>query len=122
VDEETITQLNEQYLGHEGVTDVITFDLEALPEEPELEPETDSAEEDGEVYICLPRALEQAIHYGVSVNEEVARLALHGLLHLAGWDDRSDEDRENMAAREDEGLKRAKRPDCSLPWHVQAPS
>ncbi|MFH0881418.1 MAG: rRNA maturation RNase YbeY [bacterium] len=130
VDDEKIEALNEQYLGHTGPTDVISFDLlgaeekdvfpdrafEALVEDiPESE-----AFPTGEVYVSLVRALEQAREYGVPVTDEVSRLALHGMLHLAGWDDSREELRRKMSVREDEGLSRAKAGEKLL-WELHGP-
>ena len=129
VSDEKIEELNEQYLDHEGPTDVISFDLleseggsdfpdrviEALEELPEQE-----TFPTGEVYVSLDRAEKQALEYGVPVTDEVSRLALHGMLHLAGWDDSSAERRRKMANREDEGLERA-RTDGKYLWEFQGP-
>ncbi|HEB84342.1 MAG TPA: rRNA maturation RNase YbeY [Bacteroidetes bacterium] len=119
VDDAEIERLNRSYLGHEGATDVMAFPLE------EGEPVTDPGEEGtsfpaGEVYVSLERAAEQAREYGVTLSEEVARLALHGVLHLAGWSDEDAADREAMRRREDEGLHRAGAAD-SLPWVAVPP-
>jgi len=84
VDSEFITEMNMQYLNHEGDTDVITF---PLGEDGEIE---------GEIYICPQVAAEQAKDYRVSLNEEIIRLAAHGALHLCGYDDDTDEKRRNM--------------------------
>ena len=82
-DNDEITRLNEKYLQHEGVTDVISFNLS----EEELE---------GEVYICVDVAVRQAEEYKVSFNNELMRLAVHGTLHILGYDDINDIDRTAM--------------------------
>ena len=84
VDSEFMADLNMQYLNHEGDTDVITFPLGE-----------DGAVE-GEIYICPQVAAEQADDYRVPLKEELLRLVAHGALHLAGYDDDTDEKRQIM--------------------------
>ncbi len=91
VDDEELLRMNREHLGHDYYTDVITFTLEEKPLE-------------GEIYISVDRAREQAREYGVGLYEEVKRLAIHGVLHLAGYDDASDEQRGRMKALEDRYL------------------
>ena len=70
-----IAALNEQYLDHEGPTDVISFPLH-VPGQPPL----------GDVYVGLEQALRQAGEIGVDPSEELLRLAIHGTLHVLGHD------------------------------------
>lgn len=84
VDSEFMADMNMQYLNHEGDTDVITFPLG----------EDDAV--DGEIYICPQVGSEQAVEYKVSLNEELIRLVAHGALHLAGYDDDTDDKRQKM--------------------------
>jgi probable rRNA maturation factor len=90
--------LHRQFLGLPGPTDVMAFDLSENRE---------SAE--GEVYICLDQARRQADFYGVSLAFEVARLAVHGMLHLAGEKDTTESGRKRMRLIEDEILDKAGR-------------
>ena len=85
--------LNREYLGHDYVTDVISFPLER------------GVHVEGEVYVNLDRARSQAREYGVSFRNEVARLAIHGTLHLAGYDDTGTMDARRMKKREEEHLR-----------------
>lgn len=94
VTDEEIARLNETWVGHEGPTDVITFPLA----EGELL--------EGEVYISVETARIQAKEYRTSLRQELARLWIHGLLHLCGHEDSSDEKRTAMAKREDLYLKK----------------
>lgn len=71
-DDETLSDLNERFKKRQGPTDVLAFEFE----EPDFL---------GEVYVSFDRAHEQASDYGVSEEEEVERLVLHGLLHLLGY-------------------------------------
>lgn len=87
-------RMNRTFLGHDYVTDVISFPLEEVPH---LE---------GEVYVNLDRARVQAGEYRVSTRHELARLAIHGVLHLTGIDDRTRVQAGRMHAREDRVLAR----------------
>ncbi len=88
VTDDEIHELNRRFLKHDYPTDIITFPLEDDPIEAEL-------------VISADTARRQAREYGVSMRNECIRLAIHGVLHLCGYDDRSDGDREAMKARED---------------------
>ena len=75
VSDAEITALNEEYLQHQGPTDVISFALHEEGEPPL-----------GDVYVCVDQATRQAPEYGATPAEEVVRLAVHGTLHVLGWD------------------------------------
>jgi probable rRNA maturation factor len=81
--------MNRKFLGHTGGTDVISFPL------------GEGRRIEGEMYVNLDRAKAQARDYGVSFGEEVARLVVHGTLHLFGYDDRTAAKARRMKARED---------------------
>ena len=87
VDDICMTELNEKYKGRKGSTDVLSFDLS----------EEDSGCIEGEVYVSLDRARQQAVEYGVPYAEEVIRLVTHGLLHLTGRVHDTDEEYKDMA-------------------------
>lgn len=78
-----IATLNRQWLGHEGPTDVLSFPLWG-PGEPPV----------GDVYIGARQALRQAAALGVPARQELARLAIHGTLHVLGLDHPPDDERE----------------------------
>lgn len=86
-----IHELNREFLNHDHPTDVITFELENKPLE-------------GEIYISIDTAERQAAEYKVSLTNELMRLAVHGILHLAGYKDDSEENRSRMARLEDKYL------------------
>jgi len=92
-DDSYILRLNNEYLKHDYLTDVISFLLEE-----------DSIE--GEVYISVDRAIDQAKEYNVSLTNELIRLAVHGTLHLLGYDDGSEEERSKMAVLENKYMTR----------------
>lgn len=87
LDDSAIHDLNRRFLQHDYPTDVITFTLEEQPLE-------------GEIYIGTGVAAKQAEQYGVSLTNELSRLAVHGVLHLAGHDDATPELRAAMNLRE----------------------
>jgi probable rRNA maturation factor len=70
-----IGALNEEYLGHGGPTDVISFHLHEAGDPPL-----------GDVYVDVEQAERQAGAFGATAEEEVLRLAVHGALHVLGWD------------------------------------
>ena len=86
--------LNRKFLGHDYSTDVVSFLLE---EGKNLE---------GEIYVNLDRARVQASRYDVSFGNEVARLVVHGTLHLTGFDDRPAAAARRMKEREERYLRK----------------
>lgn len=84
-----IHKINRKHLGHNYVTDVITFVIE---EAPVMETE---------IYINLDRARSQASDYGETYSDETRRLLIHGLLHSLGYDDGSKKEIERMRRKED---------------------
>lgn len=83
LDNPDIHAMNKQFLRHDYPTDVITFPLE---EDKVI----------GEIYIGYGVAKQQADEYGVSCTNELMRLAVHGTLHLVGYDDATDAERTRM--------------------------
>ncbi|MBI4409099.1 MAG: rRNA maturation RNase YbeY [Gemmatimonadetes bacterium] len=75
LDDAGIAELNQRYLGRQGPTDVVAFPL-YQPGEPPV----------GDVYLGFEQALRQATSLGVPPLEELARLAVHGTLHVLGYD------------------------------------
>ena len=103
VDKDEIQNINKMYRDKDKVTDVISFALE------EDEPEIDMNELDiprvlGDIIICTDVAHEQAENYGHSFERELGFLALHGFLHLLGYDHMTDEDEKEMFGRQKEIL------------------
>ncbi len=80
-DAESIRQLNEQYLGLDAPTDVLSFENPADPEFP-----TGETDHLGDIIIAYPVAQAQARAAGHTAMEEVVLLAVHGTLHLSGFD------------------------------------
>lgn len=111
VTNETIQALNRDYRQYDRVTDVLSFAMEELGEG---EVEILGLEEPrmlGDIVISLPKAEEQAIEYGHSLQRELGFLALHGFLHLLGYDHMTEEEEAIMFTKQKEilsiyGLKR----------------
>jgi len=101
-DDAYIREINRTYRKKNKPTDVISF---AYREDPF--PAVDTAlEELGDIYISAERAMEQARELGVTLKDELARLIIHGLLHLVGYDhERSNKDAKIMERKEDEMFK-----------------
>ncbi len=101
VGNEEIKDLNNKYRGIDKVTDVISF---ALEDDKTLK--LDNYRLLGDIYICLERAKEQAISYGHSFKRELSFLAVHGLLHLLGYDHMNKDDEKIMFQKQEEVLSR----------------
>lgn len=101
VDENEIQAINRDYRDKDKVTDVISFSLEE--DEPEIEG-LDIPRVLGDIIICLEVAKEQAESYNHSLSRELGFLALHGFLHLLGYDHMTQEDEKEMFSRQDEIL------------------
>ena len=87
VDDETIRDLNRTHRGVDEATDVLTFEAPPFPNAPL-----------GEIVIGVPFAERQALLRKVSLRTELVYLAIHGVLHLCGFDDQTDGDRRKMMA------------------------
>ncbi len=92
VDNQKIKELNKTYRDKDEVTDVLSF-----PIDEELL---------GEIIISLPRAIEQAEDYGHSLQREVAFLMVHGLLHILGYNHKTDADKTEMRQAEEKFLRK----------------
>ena len=103
-DEAGMKELNRQWRGIDKVTDVISFALN----EGEQEQIIGGPQEEllGEIVICLPQAARQAAEYRHSLPREVGYLAVHGLLHLLGYDHRTTARKQLMRAIEEDVLRK----------------
>ena len=99
VDNKKIQEINRDYRGKDAVTDVISFAFEEVKDV-----DYDDVRFLGEIYISYERCKEQASEYGHSVKREFCYLAVHGLLHLLGYDHIKEEDKKVMRALEEEIL------------------
>ena len=91
-----MADLHGQFMDSPTTTDVMTFPIE-LDRHRRLAAS-------GEVYVCIPEARRQAKARGTPVEREVLLYALHGVLHLCGFDDRTERDYRRMHRREDQIL------------------
>ncbi len=78
-----IKELNRKYRKRNKVTDVLAFDY-------------------GEIFICLPQAKRQAKELGHTLKKELAILLIHGILHVAGYDDKTKKDYNKIASKQEE--------------------
>lgn len=92
---ETVLRLNRTHLGHDYVTDVLSFPLG----------EATAGTVEGEIYVDLDTAAERHPEFGASFEEEACRYVIHGVLHLLGYDDATAEDRATMQELEDRYLQ-----------------
>jgi probable rRNA maturation factor len=97
VGSQEISQVNLTYLGHEGPTDVITFDHRE--DFHELEPVC------GEIFLCPDEACMNARRFRTTWPQELVRYLVHGLLHLQGFDDLTPKGRRRMKRRENQWLR-----------------
>lgn len=89
--------MNQQYLDHDTLTDIITFD--------NSEVEGDIV---GDIFISIERIRENAAKFGITETDELHRVIIHGALHLLGYTDKSVVTKQKMTQKEDEYLaKRA---------------
>ena len=122
--EAAMAELNEQFMGKHGPTDVLSFPIDAEPDPtgrtpdaggtgPGEPPSADIPQLVGDIVICPNVAARHALEHGCSFEDEVALLIVHGVLHLRGWDHAIDEEAERMEARERDLLARHYRSNAS---------
>lgn len=88
-----LLSINKEYLNHDTYTDIITFDY------------SDGGTVSGDIFISTDRVKDNASVYDVAVSEELLRVMSHGVLHLAGYGDKTDDERKLMRAKEEEMIK-----------------
>ena len=92
--DDKLLEINKQRLGHDFYTDIVTFPL--------TDCETVLS---SEFCISVDRIKENAVTFGRSFESELHRVIIHGVLHLIGFDDHTDEDEKTMREKEEEALK-----------------
>jgi probable rRNA maturation factor len=110
VGNDQMAEYNRRFLDREGPTDVLAFPLVNL--HPGSYPEPGAADPPlniGDVVIAPEFVRHQAEELGVSFDDELALMVVHGLLHLLGYDHMTDEDAEAMEAKERRLLKRGRK-------------
>jgi rRNA maturation RNase YbeY len=88
-----LLDINQKYLGHDTLTDIVTFDNSEDPKMIE-----------GDIFISIERVRENAIKFDTE-DSELKRVMVHGLLHLAGYKDKDKAQKELMRNKENEHLK-----------------
>ncbi len=93
-DDEYLLKINKQFLGKNDLTDIITFDF--------------SENEkiiSGDLYISFERVSANAKEFNVAFSEELSRVMVHGVLHLIGYGDKTNEEKLEMRRKEDDLLR-----------------
>jgi len=88
--DEYLLQMNQQYLDHDTLTDIITFDNSETP-----------GKIVGDIFISIERIWENAKNFGVTNERELQRVIIHGALHLVGYADKKPADKKRMTEKED---------------------
>jgi probable rRNA maturation factor len=94
VSDEELLQINRDHLNHDYYTDIITF------------PYTRKHKLMGEIFVSRDRIADNAVENNVSLKEEMARVMVHGVLHLCGLQDHTAEEKKEMRRQENKYLKK----------------
>ena len=92
-DDNYLVEINQQYLDHDTLTDIISFDYSV------------GNELHGDVFISVERVVENAQDFDVTFEEELRRVLVHGILHYCGYKDKNEEDENLMRQKEEEKMK-----------------
>ena len=92
-DDEYLHTINMQYLNHDTLTDIISFDY------------TEGDVISGDIFVSIERVEDNAKDFNVSFDEELKRVLAHGVLHYCGYKDKSDDDALLMRTKEEEKIK-----------------
>ena len=92
-DDEYLHKINMEYLQHDDLTDIISFDYCV------------GTEINGDIFISVERVADNAKEYKVELETELLRVMAHGILHYCGYKDKSEEDAALMRSKEDEKMK-----------------
>lgn len=91
--DEYLLSMNNKYLKHDTLTDIITFDY------------SENEKLSGDIFISIERVIENSKSFEVSIHEELGRVMAHGVLHLSGYKDKKQEDKKLMRSKEDYYLR-----------------
>ena len=86
-------KMNVEHLNHDTLTDIITFPYNDNPIE-------------GDIFISIDRVKDNALDFNTTFDNELHRVMIHGILHLCGYKDKTEEDEKRMRQKEDECLAR----------------
>lgn len=92
-DDNYLIELNQQYLDHDTLTDIISFDY------------SEGNNLQGDIFISIERVRDNASDFNVPFDEELKRVLVHGVLHYCGYKDKSEEDEKLMRQKEEEKMK-----------------
>lgn len=95
VDETEIVRINRKHLDRDYITDILTFRYD----------DNNVNNIEGTIFCCAPRIAEQAEEWGEEIKREFLRVFIHGLLHLNGYKDQTDTQKQRMTKRENYYLK-----------------
>ena len=87
--DEYLLGINEKYLKHDTLTDIITFDY------------SEKGKLSGDIFISIERVKENSVSFNTTLNQELGRVMAHGVLHLSGYKDKNHEDKKMMRSKED---------------------
>jgi len=87
-----LLKINQEYLDHDTYTDIITFPLAS---DPQIE---------SDIFISIDRVKENATSFEVTFERELLRVVIHGVLHLCGYGDKSNEEAQLMRQKENEAI------------------
>lgn len=106
VDNDTIAQLNEEYRGKRGPTDVLSFECDGVDNGfGDAGADANATYELGDVVIAVDVAERQTKEFGTTLEQEISLLLVHSILHLCGYDHIRDDEAQIMESREDAILK-----------------
>ena len=92
-DDTFLAEMNQQYLQHDTLTDIITFNYNS------------GHYISGDIFISIDRIKENAATYKTTIEDELHRVMIHGILHLCGLNDKSPKDKKLMQEKENEALE-----------------
>lgn len=92
-DDDYLLEINQQYLDHDTLTDIISFDYSI------------GNELHGDIFISIERVRDNARDFSVSFEDELKRVMVHGVLHYCGYKDKSEADEKLMREKEEEKMK-----------------
>lgn len=92
-DDEYLHKINVEYLDHDTLTDIISFDYSV------------GNELNGDIFVSIERVADNAKDFNVSFAEELKRVLSHGILHYCGYKDKTEEEAQLMRSKEEEKMK-----------------
>lgn len=92
-DDDYLLKINQEFLQHDYYTDIITFDNSV------------GKQIEGEIYISIDRVKDNANVFTIDFEEELKRVIIHGVLHLLGFKDKTEQQQKQMTEKENEALQ-----------------